>query len=153
MIEERLSFRRPLTAGLAAISLLAGLFAVRVAADWTASASPLNEAPPSIQSLKAALTAERDRSEALQSQLGQLTIRSAGLSEALHAANERVRADMVHARSLERKLASASVRLARLEASLRKQRASRPVQTIVTSGASSGSVVSSSDDDGETDDG
>ncbi|HEU0234938.1 MAG TPA: hypothetical protein VFR14_00715 [Candidatus Limnocylindrales bacterium] len=111
--------RRVLTVGGVILSLALGVATIRAAAAWTASAAPLNAAPPSAAELRAALELEQARSEALAAQLAELASGSAELEAALAAAEQQITLDAANADTLRASLATARERLAQLEASLR----------------------------------
>jgi septal ring factor EnvC (AmiA/AmiB activator) len=123
--------RRTLTALGVVLSLGLGIATIRAAAAWTASAAPLEEAPPSIAELNAALQVERARSQFLLAQLDALSASSAELETALAAAEQRIAQDATDADALNASLADARQRLAKLEASLLAARAPAPAAAPV----------------------
>jgi peptidoglycan hydrolase CwlO-like protein len=141
------------TAGVAG-SLVLGAVTVRAAAEWTAASAPLTVAPESVDSLRARLAAEHDRTLALQAQLGQLRTDAQGLATALDAASTRITDDTTLATSLEQRLAAAQTRLKALERSIAQADAAaraRAAQAAAPRPASTSSTHESEDE--EHDDG
>jgi septal ring factor EnvC (AmiA/AmiB activator) len=105
------------TLGVAGSLLLAGA-TVRAASLWAAAQAPLTVAPQSVESVQAALDAERSRSVDLQLQLSALQSSTSQLSSALLEAQSRMGADQASAQQLRTSLAAAQDKLTKLEASL-----------------------------------
>jgi septal ring factor EnvC (AmiA/AmiB activator) len=148
--------RRGLTVIGVVLSLALGVATIRAAAAWTAAAAPLEEAPPTIAELNAALQLERARSQALLEQLDSLSAGSADLKAALAAAEQRIAQDATDADALDASLADARERLARLEASLRAARAPAPAAPVAPAAAPTpapGGVEHEDDDRDGGDDG
>ena len=143
-ITARPAVRRFLvTLGVAGSLLLAGA-TVRAASLWAATQAPLTVAPASVESVQAALDAERARSAALTSQLQALQASASELSSALVAAQSQVGTDQATADQLRASLTAAQDKLAKLEASITAA-ARQPAR----SGGSAGSSTSGSSGGGE----
>lgn len=115
--------RRPLVVLGVVLSLFLGAASIRAAAGWTAASAPLADRPPSVDSLRAELLTEQARSRALQTHLDQLNSDSADLAAALAAAGDRIAVDAGQAKKLQDSLAAAKAKLAALEKSIGKARA------------------------------
>jgi hypothetical protein len=106
--------RRLLVVFGVAISLLAGLVSIRVAADLAIAAAPPPAPPISMQALQAALEAEQARAASLQDQLDQLLGTTDQLSTAIATTDVRLAADGASAKELRARLKAAQARLALL---------------------------------------
>jgi chromosome segregation ATPase len=143
------STRRILTVVAVAASLLIGVGAIRASAAWTASASPLDMAPVSAETLQARLADESARSAALVDRLTALTLHADELSAALASAEARIGSDAEHAARLAEDLAAAKKKLAALEKSIRQASRARAVAPAPATVASGGSSHDDEDEDHE----
>ena len=96
------------------VSLVGGLFSIRVAADLAAAAAPPPAPPVSMQALQAALQAEQARATALQQQLDDLLDATGTLGSAIDATETRLTVDGQSAAALKARLKAAQARLALL---------------------------------------
>jgi hypothetical protein len=106
--------RRLLVVAGVAISLVAGLVSIRIAADLAIAAAPPPAPPVSMQALQAALQAEQARAAALQDQLDDLLGATDELSTAIDSTDVRLTADGQSAKDLRARLKAAQARLALL---------------------------------------
>jgi septal ring factor EnvC (AmiA/AmiB activator) len=124
--------RRTVTVFLVCATVIAGFGAIRVAADWTASAAPLEASPIAAEELKARLADEQDRSGMLEDRLATLTGHAQQLEAALATAQARLDADTSNAQDLTAQLAAAKQKLAALERSIRQARAVQSTVVVTT---------------------
>lgn len=97
-----------------AVSLVAGMVSIRIAADLAIAAAPPPAPPVSMQALQAALQAEQARAAALQDQLDDLLGATDELSTAIDSTDVRLTADGQSAKDLKARLKAAQARLALL---------------------------------------
>lgn len=139
--------RVAVTAGLA-VAVLAAAGTIMAAARWTAVEAPLAVAPVTIQSVQAALDQERQRSAALEQQLGSLEGASGDLAVALAAAQDQLATDAATATDLRTALAAAQAKLTKLEAAL-KVAANARTTTTVTRSSTAGTATDTEREDDE----
>lgn len=136
MSTKRLALRRLATAvGVMAVLAL-GFGSIRAASAWTAASAPLTVAPVSVKILQGNLADEQARSEALTQQLQELDAQSKDLETALTEARDRIDSDASHAGDLEKQLAEAKAKLAKMDAAIAKAKKSLAGQAAAKPAAS-----------------
>jgi hypothetical protein len=114
--------RASVTAGVI-VSILAGAAAIQLAAMYAAAAAPPKAPPVSLDSLRSQLTAEQQRSAALQGQLDELTALTGQLSDLLDSTKTEISSDGLTAAQLRSRLAGAQSKLAAVSQQLKAAQA------------------------------
>jgi hypothetical protein len=115
---DRLARRLAVVAMTLAVIGLA-VATVQVAAQWRASAAPLDAAPVGMDTIAADAAAEKDRAALLKGQLGDQAAQIAALRAVVAAADEHVTGDAGSASSLQQKLQTSGQRLRTVQAQLK----------------------------------
>jgi hypothetical protein len=110
------------TLGVAS-SVVAGAASIQLAAMYTAAAVPPSAPPVSIDSLRAQLTAEQERSAALQGQLDELIDLTGQLSGAVDTTQSQISTDGLTASQLRQRLEAAQGKLTSVTALLTQAQA------------------------------
>jgi hypothetical protein len=106
-----------------ACSIVAGAASIQLAAMYTAAAAPPSVPPVSIESLRAQLTAEQERSAALQGQLDELIDLTGQLSGAVDTTQSQISTDGLTASQLRARLGAAQAKLATVTTLLKQAQA------------------------------
>jgi hypothetical protein len=106
-----------------ACSIAAGAASIQLAAMYTAAAAPPSVPPVSIDSLRAQLTAEQERSAALQGQLNELIDLTGQLSGAVDTTQSQISTDGLTASQLRQRLGAAQAKLTSMTALLKQAQA------------------------------
>ena len=140
--------RTAVTLGVVLALALAAV-TIQVAASWAAENAQLDSPPVSVESVQQALARERERSEALETQIGTLEAASRELAASLAGAEAQLGTDQATAEELRTSLAAAQARLAKLEAALEAARTTTALRSSTTSSGGSITTVSEHEDDHE----
>jgi len=104
-------------------SIVAGAASIQLAAMYTAAAAPPPAPPVSIESLRSQLTAEQERSAALQGQLDDLVDLTGQLSGVVDTTQSQVSTDGLTAAQLRARLGAAQAKLAAVTTLLKQEHA------------------------------